>query len=89
MKKLTKKEQAQQTAYENILAKHDLLFATVEEILSALYGEFSINDCDIILESGDTIDYINNSEMWADTDSNREFLINYYEYAAECAAANA
>jgi len=89
MKKLTKKEQAQKAAYETILAKHNLLCATVDQLFSALYEEFGINDTDIILDAGEVVDYITGTEQWADTDNNREILDSYYEYAAECAAANA
>jgi len=86
MRKLTKKEKAQKTAYDTMIAKHDLLCVTIDEMWSALYQEFSINDTDIVLAAGEGVDIVPGTEEWADTDNNREILMSYYDYAARCAA---
>lgn len=88
MKLSIKESNRQRMVYETLLEKHDLLFADVDALFSALYVEFGINDTDIILEPGEVVDYLPGTEQWIDSENNREILNRYYEYAAEFASAN-
>ncbi len=72
--------------YQKIIAKYDRHHMTVDQLFTELETEFAINGDDLVLspkeeESIDT----DEDGVWKDTLDNREILIAYFEYAAECA----
>jgi hypothetical protein len=86
MRKIAKGEQERKEKRNRLAEKHNMLCcATVDELFSAIYDEFSINDTDIIIDSGESVDY-DVDGGWEDTDNNRAILHSIYEYAADCAS---
>jgi hypothetical protein len=77
----TKAIRAKMAAYDAILRKHNIYNLSTDQLYSALYTEFSINDWDLLL----MMTAEEREEIVADTNIGRQLLVDYYKYAAECA----